>query len=437
MYEGGVKMNLNKIPKRKANIIINSLQGGVVPRVGLGYIAVGRLKEIDALLKDIEVIEDGGSTFRLICGDYGSGKTFLLQTVKEHLINKNFVVMDCDLSPERSLIGVQGNAKGLATYRKLISNLSTKINPEGGGLQPILDKFIDKVRNDVQSENPGLTEFKINDYSKNMIYQLLFSVNNMVHGIDFINIILKYYDAYQTHNYSEKNKVLKWIRGEYRLVSEVKRELDVSNMINDQNWFDYIEIFSEFIQILEYKGLFVMIDELVNLYRIANSKYRLKNYEKMLNIYNDTLQGRARKMGVIFAGTKNSVYDCDCGIFSYEALKSRLYSVSITGYVSNLLSPIIELTPLPQSDIVILLQRLSEIHSIVYNYEPTIKIEDIMEYLKMTYRMSNPNITTRSIIRDYLNLLNLKMESDDITFSQLVSKVEMTDDKENLSYIVD
>lgn len=128
-----------RVPKRIAQIVLNSLKGGVVPRIGLPYITVGRKAEIEALLHDVDVIQEGGASFRFIVGRYGSGKSFLLQTIRNYVMDKKFVVVDGDLSPERRLQGSKG--QGLATYRELIQNLSTKTRPEGGALTLILDQF--------------------------------------------------------------------------------------------------------------------------------------------------------------------------------------------------------------------------------------------------------------------------------------------------------
>ena len=129
-----------RVPKRVAAVIINSLKGGVVPRIGLPYITVGREAEIRALLTDLSLIADGGASFRFLVGRYGSGKSFLLQTIRTHAMGEGFVVADADLSPERRLQGGQG--QGLATYRELMRNLSTKTRPEGGALMLILDRWI-------------------------------------------------------------------------------------------------------------------------------------------------------------------------------------------------------------------------------------------------------------------------------------------------------
>ena len=139
-----------KIPKRIAQTLINSLKGGVVPRVGLPYITVGRKNEIDALLRDVDMIAEGGASFRFIVGRYGSGKSFLLQTIRNYVMAKNFVVVDADLSPERRLQGTRG--QGLATYRELVRNMSTKTKPEGGALTLILDRWISNTQQEVMAE---------------------------------------------------------------------------------------------------------------------------------------------------------------------------------------------------------------------------------------------------------------------------------------------
>lgn len=423
-------MKFKKVPRRKANIIINSLQGGVVPRVGLGYISVGRSAEIDALLKDVEIINDGGSTFRVISGKYGSGKTFLIQTFKEHLLEKGFVVMDCDLSPERLFVGSGSKMRGLATYKKLLSNTAIKTNSEGGALQTILDNLIAKIYVDIVSNTPSIGGYELINKARKEFKNYLSPVLNMVHGIDFTNILLSYFDAYQSEDYDKKIKLLKWLRGEYRLKSEVKKELGVSDMISDQDWFDYIEIYSVFFQSIGYTGLYLMFDEVVNIYRIVNSAYRLKNFEKILGMYNDTLQGKISKLGIVLAGTPESIYDPEKGLFSYDALKSRLYFNKYSLNKNNLLAPVIDITQLTQSDIIILLKRLAEIHASVHNYTNNISTDLIIDFLNDVYQQSNVVITTRSIIRDYLNLLDVFMQNESLTFSEIMKSFVASSDIE-------
>ena len=289
-----------KIPKRIASVIINSLKGGVVPRIGLPYITVGRENEIDAFLNDIEIIGEGGAAFRFIVGKYGSGKSFLLQTVRNYAMDKNMVVADADLSPERRLQGTRG--QGLATYKELIRNMSTKTRPEGGALTLILDRWISGLQTEVMNENsltiedsriPALTERKISE--------VISSLNEMVHGFDFARLLTVYYKAYLNGDDESKARVVKWFRGEYTTKTEAKAELGVNIIITDDDWYEYIKLFALFLKKAGYSGLLILIDELVNIYKIPNSITRQYNYEKILTMYNDTMQGKAQYMGIIMS----------------------------------------------------------------------------------------------------------------------------------------
>lgn len=312
-----------KIPKRIASVIINSLKGGVVPRIGLPYITVGRENEIDAFLNDIEIIGEGGAAFRFIVGKYGSGKSFLLQTVRSYAMDKNMVVADADLSPERRLQGTRG--QGLATYKELIRNMSTKTRPEGGALTLILDRWISGLQTEVMRENsltiedsriPALTERKISE--------VISSLSEMVHGFDFARLLTVYYKAYLNGDDESKARVVKWFRGEYTTKTEAKAELGVNIIITDDDWYEYIKLFALFLKKAGYSGLLILIDELVNIYKIPNSITRQYNYEKILTMYNDTMQGKAQYMGIIMSGTPQCIEDTRRGVYSYEALKSRL-----------------------------------------------------------------------------------------------------------------
>ncbi|MCD8096885.1 MAG: ATP-binding protein, partial [Lachnospiraceae bacterium] len=236
-----------KIPKRIANTLINALKGGVVPRIGLPYITVGREPEITALLRDVEIIADGGATFRFICGKYGSGKSFLLQTIRNYVMDKNFVVVDADLSPERRLQGTKG--QGLATYRELIQNMSTKTRPEGGALPLVLDKWISGVQSSVAMES-GLN-FSSEEFTR-LVQQKIFAVigelNGLVHGFDFARLLTLYYQAYLDGDEDTKARVVRWFRGEYATKTEAKQELGVNVIITDDDWYEYIKIFAAFLK---------------------------------------------------------------------------------------------------------------------------------------------------------------------------------------------
>ena len=254
-----------KIPRRIAQTLMNSLKGGVVPRIGLQYVTVGRSQEIDALLRDVEIIADGGASFRFIVGKYGSGKSFLLQTIRNYVMAKNFVVVDADLSPERRLQGNRG--QGLATYKELIRNISTKTKPEGGALSLILDRWISNVQQQVMTESQlSLTDPALFRLVEKQISAVIYSLNEMVHGFDFARLLTLYYQAHIAGDDATKAKVLKWFRGEYNTKTEARQDLGVNIVITDDDWYEYLKIFAAFLKQAGYSGMLVLIDELVNIY---------------------------------------------------------------------------------------------------------------------------------------------------------------------------
>lgn len=402
-----------KIPKRIAQAVINSLKGGVVPRIGLPYIAVGREKEIEALLHDVDIISDGGASFRFIVGKYGSGKSFLLQTIRNYCMDKNFVCADADLSPERRLCGTRG--QGIATYRELMSNISTKTRPEGGALTLILDRWINAVRADVIAEGtalPDTAEFE--QAVERKIYTTVNSLNEMVHGFDFAKLLALYYRSYTTGDDDTKAKVAKWFRGEYTAKAQAKEELGINIIITDDDWYDYIKLFAAFLKKAGYSGFMILIDELVNIYKVPQSITRQYNYEKILTMYNDTLQGKACGLGIIMCGTPQCVEDTRRGVYSYEALRSRLAEgrFSADG-LYDMLSPVIKLEPLTYEELLVLSEKLRDIHGVLYEYDPHVSQEDIIGFLKLEFGRvgADTNITPREVIRDFIELLNISYQN--------------------------
>lgn len=412
-----------KIPKRIASVIINSLKGGVVPRIGLPYITVGRESEIDAFLNDIEIIGEGGAAFRFIVGKYGSGKSFLLQTVRNYAMDKNMVVADADLSPERRLQGTRG--QGLATYKELIRNMSTKTRPEGGALTLILDRWISGLQTEVMNEHsltieddriPALTEKKISE--------VISSLNEMVHGFDFARLLTVYYKAYLNGDDENKARVVKWFRGEYTTKTEAKAELGVNIIITDDDWYEYIKLFALFLKKAGYSGLLILIDELVNIYKIPNSITRQYNYEKILTMYNDTMQGKAQYIGIIMSGTPQCIEDTRRGVYSYEALKSRLTEGRFgKGELKDMSAPVIKLTPLTYEELLVLIEKLTEIHAVLYEYTPDITENDMIEFIKLEFSRigADSAITPREVIRDYIELLNIIHQNPGTDIKTLLS----------------
>lgn len=367
-----------RVPKRIAQIVLNSLKGGVVPRIGLPYITVGRKAEIEALLHDVDVIQEGGASFRFIVGRYGSGKSFLLQTIRNYVMDKKFVVVDGDLSPERRLQGSKG--QGLATYRELIQNLSTKTRPEGGALTLILDRWINSVQTQVVSEGIASDDPKFEAAVDQKIYGVISSLNELVHGFDFAKLLNMYYHAYMSGDDETKAKVVKWFRGEYSHKTEAKKDLGVDIIISDSDWYEYLKLFATFFRQAGYAGLMIMIDELVNIYKIPNAISRQYNYEKILTMYNDTLQGKAKYLGIIMCGTPQAVEDRRRGVYSYEALRSRLASGKFAQESArDMYAPVIRLEPLTAEEMLVLTEKLADMHANLYGYERTITDNDLAQ----------------------------------------------------------
>lgn len=412
-----------KIPKRIAQTLINSLKGGVVPRVGLPYVTVGRKAEIEALLRDVEMIQEGGASFRFVVGRYGSGKSFMLQTIRNYVMAKDFVVVDADLSPERRLQGSKG--QGLATYRELIHNMSTKTKPEGGALTLILDRWINSVRQQAMEESglsledPGLTAVV-----DRKISQVVNSLGELVHGFDFAKLLSMYYKATVTGDEDVRNKVTKWFRGEYNTKTEAKSELGINLCIADENWYDYLKVFACFLKQAGYSGLLVLIDELVNIYKVPHAITRQYNYEKILTMYNDAMQGRAKYLGMIFGGTPQCMEDSRRGVFSYEALRSRLAEGHFTasGEHRDLLSPIIRLKPLSYEELLVLTEKLSRIHAQLYEYEQIIQQKGMVDFLKTEFERvgADSHITPREIIRDFIEVLDILYQNPELKVSELL-----------------
>ena len=411
---------LNMVPNRIANILINALKGGVVPRVGLEYITVGRTQEISAILHDIEMIEQGSASFRFIVGKYGSGKSFLLQTIRNYATAKGFVVVDADLSPERRFAGTKG--QGLATYKELIQNLSTKSKPDGGALPLILEKWISGIQTSVKT-NSAANDDDFNDLVEREIYAVASSLEGMVNGFEFAKAVALYWKAYKNDDVAMKSIVLKWFRGEYQSRKEAKDELGINFIVTDETWYDFLKIFAAFLVGAGYKGMLVVIDELVNIFKISNSITRANNYEKILTMYNDVLQGKASHIGFLMGGTPQCIEDKYKGVFSYEALRSRLAEGHFASAdIKDLSAPIIRLQMLSQEEMFVLIEKLLHIHANLNGYTPALSHEDLVYFLTVEYNRvgAATHITPREIIRDFIELINILHQNPHKTVTEIL-----------------
>ena len=411
-----------RIPKRVLSGLLSSISAGVVPRMGAPYIAIGRNEEIEALLSDLEAVNDGGGSMRFIIGKYGSGKSFLIQLVRGYSLERGFITADADLSPERRICGAKGT--GIATYRELIKNLASKSSPDGGALAQIIAKWLSELQSEVAATGlePGSEEFVKALTAK--IYAVSRELESQIGGFDFATVLTTYYKAYINGDEERKSACMRWLRGEYLTKTEARNAIGMlGGIIDDDNWYEYIKLFAVFFRRIGYRGFVVFIDECVNLYKISNRISRENNYEKLLSMFNDTLQGKAEGLALIFGGTPQFLEDQRRGLFSYEALKSRLSDGQFqkAGF-KNLIGPVIRLRRLSDDELFALIKRITTLHAQNYNWQPRVTNEDMAAFLKHCLERAGADtmITPREIIRDYMNVLNILLQNPDTTFADVV-----------------
>lgn len=416
-----------KIPKRILSALLTSLSAGVVPRTGAPYIAIGRDKEILSLCNDLDTVSDGGAFIRFVIGRYGSGKSFLLQLLRGYACEQGFLCADADLSPERRL-SASGGA-GLATYRELIKNLSSKSSGDGGALSQIIVKWISSVKADVASGGFSTESESFSEEVSKRIFSVMRELETGIGAFDFARVISKYYQAYENGDGEIESACMRWLRGEYKTKTEARANLGVTAIIDDSNWYDYIKLLAAFSRQIGYKGLIILIDECVNLYKIPNRISRENNYEKILSIYNDTMQGKASGLGVIFAGTPQFLEDGRRGLFSYEALRSRLsdsaFAMSESFSGGNITGPVIRLTQLSDDELLALIKRTTVLYSMYYG-DVNVSDDDMKAFL---YRMLSRSgaqslITPREIIRTYLSALGTLSSDKSKKMSDIISTSE-------------
>jgi hypothetical protein len=414
-----------KIPRRVLTAVMNSVAAGVTPRTGIEHLAVGRKEEIDAIATDLDNVGEAGAVFRIISGSFGSGKTFLLQLARNYALERNYVVMDADLSPERRLTGTQG--QGLATYRELTKNMATRTRPDGGALATILEKWISGVQADVIQEQ-GLTTADPTFASavERKIFDTVNSMEGLVHGFDFSQVLATYWRGYTEQDESKRTAALRWLRGEYATKTEARESLGgtVRVMIDDDAWYDYIKLLAQFVSAIGYKGLIVIVDEGVNLFKITHTQARLANYEKLLTILNDCLQGKAEHLGVLVGATPQMVEDTRRGLFSYDALRTRLQESRFAARADlrDMSGTVIKLEPLSFEEVYVLLQRLRHLHAVYHGYAERVSDAELKGFMEETLnRLGADRFTTpREIIRDFVAVLNLIQQNPPITFDSLV-----------------
>lgn len=405
-----------KIKSRDSGAILTALQGGVVPNRGLQYVMVGRKEEAEQILKDLDNIKNGASIIKFFIGPFGSGKSFIQALIQQIAFKENFVVGKADFTPERRLYGRDG--KAVAVYTELIKNIAIATVPDGNALSTILDKWISEVQSKVAVEKGyGSVEFGnkqfINDVDLE-INKIVVRMDALTGGYDFARILTLYFKSYIEDNSELRRCTLRWLSGEYTTKTEARTDLGVRAIIDDGNYYEYIKVLSQFIKQVGYSGLVVNFDEAINLYKITHPQTRDKNYETILKIYNDTLQGTVEGLYITISGTQEFLEDERRGLFSYEALKSRLVTNRFeTADFRDLAQPVIKITPLKLEETFVLLQKIKEIHETHYKYKENVNDEEIKGFIQTEFSRpgAQENMTTRDIVRDFIGILNILFQN--------------------------
>ncbi|MCB0016359.1 MAG: ATP-binding protein [Anaerolineales bacterium] len=417
-----MELSKRRIPRRLSAAIINSLSAGVTPRIGLEHINVGRRDEIEALLEDLDNVAEKGGAFRFIIGRYGSGKTFLLQLFRNQAMDRGFVVADADLSPQRRF--TSSSDAGLATYRELMNNLAMKTKPDGGALSSIIERWISGIQSRVrQTTNLAPDEPAFQEAVEEEIYAVIDNMEGMVHGFDFARVLSTYWEGHCQLDDERKSVALRWLRGEFTTKTEAHQSLGVRVIITDEDWYDYIKLLATFVAQIGYKGLILFIDEAVNLYKISHTVSRNTNYEKLLTMFNDTMQGKAQSLGILVGGTPSFLEDQRRGLYSYEALETRLSTSRFSqDGLKDVSGPVIRLQILDPNAIFTLLTRILEVYIAHYSHDPNLSVQDLQAFLQaIASRLGTEQLLTpREVVRDFITVLNLLRQNPDSTFQKII-----------------
>ncbi|WP_342431137.1 ATP-binding protein [Neobacillus sp. FSL H8-0543] len=412
------------IKKRDSTAILNSLSGGVVPSRGLQYILVGRTQEAAQILKDLNEVKKGSSVVKFFIGSFGSGKSFVQALIQQIAFKENFVVTKADFTPERRLYG--SDQKAVALYTELMKNLSISTVPDGGALSTIIDKWINDVQAQVVKMR-GYQSIELNNPTfiadvELEITRIVSKMDVYTGGYDFARILTQYYLGFIQDDSELQRKALRWIRGEYRTKMEARQDLGVRDTINDDNYYNYLKILSQFVRQIGYSGLVINFDEAINLYKITHPHTREKNYETILKIFNDTLQGNMEGLYINFGGTLEFLEDERRGLFSYGALKRRLETNRFeTNEFRDLSQPVIKLKPLKHEETYVLLQKLRDIHAAHYGYQSTVTNEEMKQFIQHEYARPGAleNLTVGEVVRGFLGALNILHQNPHYDRSQI------------------
>ena len=415
-------MATKKIRPKERDSIIQSLKSGVTPRVGIQHIQVGRVNEVKALYQDIERIASGGSAFRLIIGEYGAGKTFFLGVVRSIALEKKLVTVTADLAPDRRLHASGGQARNL--YSELMRNLATRNKPEGNAITHVVERFITIARQEADSRGQTVSS---------VIQGRLSELTELVGGYDFANVIEAYWHGHEADKDSLKANAIRWLRAEYTTKTDARNDLGVRSIISDSSFYDTLKLLSLFVRQAGYDGLLVNLDEMVNLYKLSSTQARVSNYEQILRILNDCLQGSAEHIGFLLGGTPEFLLDPRKGLYSYEALQSRLAENTFAqrAEVIDYSSPALHLARLTVEELYILLGNLRHVFASGDKDQYLVPDEALESFLNhCSQKIGDAYFRTpRNTIKAFVDMLAVLEQNPAISWSHLIKKTEIQEDR--------
>lgn len=408
------------IKPKERDALIQSLRAGVVPRVGQHLIQVGRSKELESMLNDIDRISDNGSCFRFIIGEYGAGKTFFLNLVRAMAMERKLVTMHADLNPDRRLHASGGQARSL--YAELTRNISTRTKPDGGALTSIVEKFITTAIGEAREQGKEVSK---------VIHDKLEHFHEMVNGFDFAEVITAYYQGYDSGNDKLKEDAIRWLRGEFSTKTDAKNALGVRSYVDDASVYDQLKLLAKFVKLAGYNGLMICLDEMVNIYKVANTGARNANYEQILRMLNDTLQGTSEGIGFVMGGTPEFLMDTRRGLYSYSALQSRLAENT---YVKNGLvdytGPVLKLASLTPEEMFVLLQKIKNVYAYGDPSKELVPDEGITSFMhQCSSKLGDKYFRTpRNTITAFVNLLAVLDQNPETKWESIVGTLDIKKD---------
>ncbi len=416
---------MSTIRPKERDAVLQSLRAGVVPRLGQHLIQVGRLKEIEALLKDMERCSDGGSAIRFVIGSYGSGKTFFLNLVRSIALEKRLVTVHADLSPDRRLQASSGQARSL--YSELMRNIATRAKPEGGAMNSIVERFVTEA----------LKESRATGTSPDaQIHKQLEQLSELTGGYDFAEVIACYWRGHDTGNEQLKADAVRWLRAEFSTRTDARAALGVRTIIDDQTFYDHLRLMARFVRLAGFGGMIVSLDEMVNLYKIANTQSRSANYEQILRILNDSLQGSAVGLGFLMGGTPEFLMDTRRGLYSYAALQSRLAENSFArDGVVDFGSPVLRLSSLTPEDFYLLISKIRHVQASGDPQKYLLPDDGLHRFMAHCEKRIGEAYfrTPRTTITSFVNVLAVLEQNPHVNWEELLEGTAVTEDKEDLS----